>query len=263
MKATGFAVGVFACVLPSVAMADDLPACAGPVEIAGTVVSRIEQNGVLISVDGLAIHLEGIRLPSARADRAPGMFTDQAFGMAIGLTRGRSVTLTAVPPKQDRYDRVRAQVFAASADNQVWVQKHLLELGLARVAIAPDRTECAAELYAAEEGAREAHRGLWSAPAYAVRTPENVGGDVGTFQIVEGNVLNVTMSGGRAYLNFGADWKNDFTATISPDDMKTFDLDGVDPRNYEGKTVRVRGLVEKLNGPNIEVANPQEVEVLP
>jgi endonuclease YncB( thermonuclease family) len=263
MKATGWAVAVFACVLPSLAMADDIAACAGPVEIAGTVVSRIEQNGVLITSDGIAIHLEGIRLPSAKADRAPGTFTDQAYGMALGMTRGHSVTLTAVPPKQDRYDRVRAQVFAASTDGQVWVQKRLLELGLARVSIAPDRTECAAELYAAEDDAREAHKGLWSAAAYAVRSPDNVSGDAGTFQIVQGKVLDVTLSGGRAYLNFGTDWKNDFTATISPDDMKTFDDAGVDPRNYEGKTVRVRGLVEKLNGPDIEVANPQEVEVLP
>src|SRR5690349_19099180 len=81
---------------PATAMADEIPACAGPVEIQGTIVSRIEQNGVLITNDGLAIRMEGIRLPSARADRAPGTFTDQAYGMAQQMTRGHSVTLTAV-----------------------------------------------------------------------------------------------------------------------------------------------------------------------
>jgi endonuclease YncB( thermonuclease family) len=251
-----------AALLPASGFAEPIPACAGAVEIGGTVVSRIEQNGVLITTDGIAIRLEGIRLPSARQDRAPGVYTDQAYGLARELTRSRSVTLTAVEPKQDRYDRVRAQVFANSTDNQVWVQKRLLELGLARVAIAPDRTECAAELFAAEAAARVAHRGLWASPSYAIRTPETVAADIGTFQVVEGRVLSTNMNGGRVYLDFGLDWRTDFTATISPEDRVKFDSLGIDPRRYEGKMVRVRGLVQQLNGPSIEIANPQSVEVL-
>jgi len=218
---------------------------------------------VFITDDGLAVKMEGIRLPSAKADRAPGTYTDQAYGMALQMTRGRSVTLTAVEPKQDRYDRVRAQIFTNSTANQTWVQQHLLELGLARVALSPDRTECSAELYATEAEARAAHRGLWAAPAYAIRSPDNVRGDIGTFQVVEGRVISVAITNGRAYLNFGNDWKSDLTATISPGDMKTFDAMGVDPRGYEGKLVRVRGVIQQANGPSIDVANPQSVEVLP
>lgn len=244
------------------AVAEDIPACAGPVEIPGTIVTRIEPNAVLITGDGLAIRMEGIRMPSAKADRAPGLYTDQAYSTVRLLTRAASVTLTAVPPKQDRYDRVRAQIFAASPTETIWVQKRLLEMGLARVSISPDRTECSAELYAAEADARTARRGMWASSAYALRSPNNLRGDMGTFQVVEGVVQNATISGGRAYLNFGADWKTDLTATISPDDMKNFDAMGVDPRAYAGKTVRVRGMVQQLNGPNIEVANPQSVEVI-
>jgi endonuclease YncB( thermonuclease family) len=247
---------------PSAVKADAIPACAGATEISGTIVTRIEPNGVLITGDGLAIRLEGIRLPSARADRAPGLYTDQAYGTIRELTRAASVTLTALPPKQDRYDRVRAQVFAASPRDTIWLQKRLLEMGLARVAIAPDRTECYSELYAAEAAARAARRGIWASSAYVIRTPENVAADVGTFQVVEGKVQTARISGGRAYLNFGSDWRSDLTATISPDDIKTFDTMGIDPRGYEGKTIRVRGLVQQLNGPNIEVANPQSIEVI-
>lgn len=247
---------------PCAAVADAIPDCAGPVEISGTIVTRIEPNAALITGDGLAIRMEGIRMPSAKADHAPGLYTDQAYMVVRQLTRAAAVTLTAVPPKQDRYDRVRAQVFAASPTETIWVQKRLLELGLARVSIAPDRTECSAELYAAEADARAARRGIWASSAYAIRTPDGLRGDIGTFQVVEGVVQNATISGGRAYLNFGADWKTDLTATISPDDMKNFDAMGVDPRAYAGKTVRVRGMVQQLNGPNIEVANPQSVEVV-
>ncbi len=258
-------IGLLSAILglaPAAAWADAIPSCAGPVEISGTVVERIEQNGTLVSLDGIAIRMEGIRLPMARADRAPGTFTDQAFGMAQQMTRSRSVTLTAIEPKQDRYDRVRAQVFAASTDNATWVQKRLLELGLARVLIAPDRIECATELFEAEATARAAHKGIWSSPAYAIRLPDALKADIGTFQVVEGKVLSVVMNGGRAFLNFGVDWHNSLTVVISQDDLLAFDKTGVDPHGYEGKTVRVRGMVEQQNGPTIALANPQSVEVV-
>jgi endonuclease YncB( thermonuclease family) len=244
------------------ACADATPACAGPAEITGTFVTRVEPNGVLITSDGLAIRLEGIRLPSAKADRAPGLYTDQAFAAARQLTRGASVTLTALPPKQDRYDRVRAQVFAASPKDTIWLQERLLELGLARVSISPDRTECASELYAAEATARAERRGVWASSAYAIRSPNSVRTDIGTFQVVEGVVQTATINGGQAYLNFGTDHRSDLTATISSDDLRNFDAAGVDPRAYAGKMVRIRGHVEQINGPSIEISNPQSVEVV-
>src|SRR5678815_491509 len=47
--------------------------------------------------------------------------------------------------------------------------------------------------------------------------------------------LSTNMNGGRVYLDFGTDWRTDFTATISPDDRVKFDSLGIDPRRYEGK----------------------------
>ena len=240
------------------ASAAALPSCAGPVEIADGQLLRVERNGVVILMDGRATRLEGIRLPGGAADRAPQSFADQAISAMLALTRKGPLILTALPPKEDRYDRVRGQLFAGGA----WVQLELLKRGLARVAIAPDRTECSDELYAAEAQARAARFGLWSAPAYTLRTPDTVGRDTGTFQIVQGTVKNAELKNGRAYLNFGADWRTDFTVTVDPEDMPNFRHLGVDPRAYAGQTIRVRGLVQFLNGPEIEVANPQSVEVL-
>jgi len=238
-----------------------VPDCAGPLEIADGPIARVERtNDVLVLRDGRAVHLEGIRFPHAGQDRAPGFVADQAFDMVSGLAKkGRDLSVYAVPPKEDRYDRVRGQVFGDD-----WLQVVLLQAGMARVDIAPDRTECAAELYAAEGEARAAQRGMWAVPAYAVRTPETLGPpDTGTFQIVQGAVLTAEVKDGRAYLDFGADYKTDFTVTISPEDMANFRSQGVDPRLYAGKTVRVRGIVQQFNGPEIEIANPAQVEVLP
>ena len=241
------------------AKAASIADCAGAVEIADAPIARVERtNDVLVLRDGRAVHLEGIRFPHANQDRAPGFVADQAFDAVTALVKGHDVTVTAVVPKEDRYDRVRGQVFGDD-----WVQRALLQAGMARVDIAPDRTECAADLYAAEGEARAASRGMWAVPAYAVRTPETLGADTGTFQIVQGTVVSADVKDGRAYLDFGADYKTDFTVTVSPQDMANFRNQSVDPRLYAGKTIRVRGIVQQLNGPEIEIANPEQVEVLP
>ena len=235
-----------------------VPHCAGVVEIDNGQLVRVEKNGVLVLSDGRAVHLEGIRLPAGALDHAPTEFVDQSLAAISAWGAGGRLTLTAVAPKEDRYDRIRAQVFSSVG----WLQSELLKRGLARVSISPDRTECAAELYAIEETARRARVGLWSIDAYAVRSPDDLWRDIGTFQIVEGKVLQATVRNGRAYLNFGADWRRDFTVIIDPDDMPNFRRMGVDPLSYEGQTVRVRGFVQSLNGSEIEVANPQEIEVV-
>ena len=244
------------------ASAASLPDCAGPLEIESVNIVRVERNAVLVLHDGRAIHLEGIRFPNGSQDRAPGFLADQATDALNAMARGHRLSVAAVPPKQDRYDRVRGQVFDFDAA-EPWLQIALLKRGLARVEIAPDRIECWSALYAAEAEARAARAGLWSSSAYAIRTPDTVRADTGSFQIVQGTVLNADVRDGRAYLNFGADWKTDFTVTISPEDMANFRQDGVDPRGYTGKTVRVRGIVQQLGGPEIEIANPQQVEVVP
>ncbi len=244
--------------VPSLA-GSDIPKCAGDVEIDNARIARVEHNGVLVLRDGRAASLEGVRIPMAVQDRAPQTASDQAFDALNVLAKDQDLSLRVMWPKEDRYDRVRSQAFTQDG---TWLQLDLLRRGMARVDISPDRTECASELFAAEAEARNAHLGLWTLPAYAVRSVDNLKADVGTFQVVFGKVLNTEVRDGRAYLNFGADWKTDFTVVVSPDDMKTFRRLGVDPLNYKDKLMRVRGIVQWLNGPEIELANPKQVEVL-
>lgn len=235
------------------------PSCAGRVRNSGTRLLHVEQNGSLIFAGGRAVHLEGIRLPAGKLDRAPESFANNARAAIAQLLEAAPLGWSSLPPEIDRHNRLRVQAFAGDR----WVQAVLLKEGLARVSIAPDRTECAAELFAAEAQARAARRGLWAEPAYAVRHPSNVGSDIGMFQIVEGRVLNANVRKGHAYLNFSANWRTGFTVAIDPVDMPNFRTLGVDPRSYAGQTVRVRGWVQWHYGPEIEVANPQGIEVVP
>lgn len=244
------------------AQAAPLPGCTSHIEVSGIEIVRVENNGVLVLHDGRAVDLEGILLPRGRRDRAPASAQRHAIDALRSLADGRDATLAAERPKEDRYGRLRAQVFFPEAHDDFWLQVAMLERGWARVNIAPDRRECAKELLAAEQDARRQHLGLWAIPAYAVRATDQLAHDTGTFQVVEGIVKNAEVHNGRAYLNFGDDWKTDFTVTISPDDMALFRKLKVDPRHYAGMRVRVRGWVQSLNGPEIEIADPEAIEVL-
>ena len=223
------------------------PSCVGGLEISKLRIIRAENNGVLVAEDGRAVRLEGIRL------------SDEGRKMLDQIAVGRALDMYATAPKEDRYDRVRVQAVFANGD---WLQQVLLARGLARVDMAPDRPQCAAELYAAEKQGRDAHAGLWAQTANAVRSVTLARADTGTFQIIQGRVLNVSISNGRAYLNFGTDYKKDFTVTISQEDRKTFAAAKIDPRDYAGKTIRVRGIVQYLNGPELEVAAPHQIEII-
>ncbi|HEY4123245.1 MAG TPA: thermonuclease family protein [Rhizomicrobium sp.] len=227
------------------AAAADLPPCAGPAQARGGEVLRVEANGALVLKDGRVVALEGLRLRD---------------GIAVlsAMVMGKHVMLAVPAPKEDRHGRLRAQVSIGGA----WLQEALLREGLARVALLPSHPQCAKEMYAAEAAARSAKRGLWALSEYAVRSVDGLAHDRGTFQIVEGRVVSASVKGGRAYVNFSADWDRDFTVTIAPDAMKIFRARNVNPRDYAGKQVRVRGVIDWYHGPEIELMGPESVEVV-
>jgi hypothetical protein len=231
------------------------------VEVAGAKIVRVERNGVLVLRDGRAARLEGVLLPAGVADRAPDVYAVRAIGRLRDLAAGRTAILAAENPKEDRYGRLRAEVLVSADHRTDWLQQTLLAEGLARVDIAPDRNECAAELYAIEARARDARAGLWADAAYAIRSPSRAARDEGTFQVIQGTVERVT-GGARVSLEFGSDSANELSITISSDGLRTFRGIGVDPYSYEGQTVRVRGWIERVHHPEIDVATPSDIQIV-
>ena len=70
------------------------------------------------------------------------------------------------------------------------------------------------------------------------------------------------MSKNKIYLNFGDNWRTDFTIMITPAIRKKMIAQGHDPLSLQGVKVRVRGWLENYNGPNIELIHPAWLEVL-
>ena len=97
------------------------------------------------------------------------------------------------------------------------MQGELLTSGQARVYGLPGSYACMRELLAHERVAREASRGLWANAAYAVRSARRTRELLrrrNSYEIVAGTAVKVAVTKARTYINFGADWRSDFTAGI-------------------------------------------------
>jgi endonuclease YncB( thermonuclease family) len=207
--------------------------------------------------DGSRVRLVGIRAPKPdtppfRAEAEP--LGDAAKAFVEAFVAGHALTLHTDANPKDRYGRHLAHVVR---DDGVWLQQALLEAGLARVYTFPDNRKRVAQLLAFEAAARQAGRGIWALPHYAVERAETI--QPGGFALVEGKVLSQSRGDGPTYVNFGKTWKTDFTIRIQPGDRKRF---GSHVRDLLGKTVRVRGWVFEKDGPMIDVTHPEQIEVL-
>jgi hypothetical protein len=134
--------------------------------------------------------------------------------------------------------------------------------GFARVHTHADARKCAGALLKREDRARKANLGLWAHPFYRVRQPTGLEREIGTFQIVEGTIASAVERRDRIFLNFGVDYRTDFTVTVSPRDARRMAKGGTDPLAWKAKRVRVRGWISLLNGPEIELTHPEQIEIL-
>jgi hypothetical protein len=75
-------------------------------------------------------------------------------------------------------------------------------------------------------------------------------------------VLTAALVRGGGYLNFGADYKTDFTLSFSRESLRSLQERGVDFKSLQGVRVRARGWLRWFNGPLIDVTHPEQIEVL-
>jgi endonuclease YncB( thermonuclease family) len=260
-RALALIVAVAACVVAETARA----AC--DLEDAGkaTIVEVLNTESLLLE-DGRAIRLVGALAPRTEARWAQAMgLEDRILGALEERLLGKEVVLKLGARERDRYGRLLAHVFAGDGEERVWVQQALIRDGLAMAYSFEDNRACMRELQADERAAREAGAGFWEQGVFRVRDAgdlDSLDGLVYSFQIVEGRVQDVAESRGRIYVNFGEDWRTDFTATIAPSDRSRFEGSDVDLRGLDGQTIRVRGWLERRNGPMIDVTHPEQIEMI-
>lgn len=82
------------------------------------------------------------------------------------------------------------------------------------------------------------------------------------FAIVQGLVIEVAEIKGTTYLNFGANWRTDFTIRILKKDLRKFNQGAISLPALKGKKVQIRGWVLNRNGPMIEGTHPAQLQIL-
>ena len=88
--------------------------------------------------------------------------------------------------RADRRGRLLAQ---ATSSDGLWLQGALLSAGMAWVYTSAEDAEIAVALYAAEEIARIAGRGIWVDPYYAVRCADELNNATDATRVVQGRIL--------------------------------------------------------------------------
>ncbi|MCB1528036.1 MAG: thermonuclease family protein [Hyphomicrobiaceae bacterium] len=247
-------------------------------------VVRVLDGATLLLDNGDRVRLAGILIPSIFDTSPPRKASDKPrveaqleadpWSPAVAakdalnkFTLGRPVAIADAERHRDRYGRSVAHVFATAPDNTaVWLQAAMLTAGHARAYGTPDNFNCISAMQAAEETARLAGRGIWSNPAYAIRPAWQTRALLarrGTFQLVQGRVRNATRArGGQIYLNFGDNWRSDFTAKVAPAVSRSNPAWAASLLDLAGRDVRVRGWISRRNGPMIDVEHPSQITVL-
>jgi endonuclease YncB( thermonuclease family) len=251
LKQLALFFSMFLLFAPASSFASDLRA---DLESGGTAVISAVINGKTVKTDdGKTVRLLGIRA----ADKAP--YNETAKKALEDLILRQSVMLYYDQVKTDRHQYTLAHMFL---NNGRWVEGELVQAGMARVYPTADNRALIEELQKLETVARAKKVGMWQDESYRVRNAEDKTIAIGSFQLVEGRIVDVAEVKKSFYLNFGADYHSDFTAYIPYKSRKLFRLAKIKPDELEGKKVRVRGWVEMKNGPYIQLDVPEQLEVL-
>ena len=253
---------IVALLAAGMAMAEGISGLAG-LEPGGTAtVTSVIDGDTLVLADGRQVRLVGLqapKLPLGRQNFKPWPLGEAAKSALSEITHGKRLQLSYGGRRTDRHNRMLAHLQGPEGE---WIQGEMLRRGLARVYSFADNRKLVAEMLAIEREARIARRGIWEDPFYRVRDADRLGGEVDTFQLVEGRVVAVATVRGRTYVNFGVNWRTDFTIQISGRDRRLFEKADVAPAQLEGRLVRVRGWLTWRNGPMIDATHPEQIEML-
>lgn len=243
------------------------PGCELTRGISGEVVEILDGDTVVLA-GGLQVRLVGTqapKLPLGRPDFEPWPLSDDSKEALSALLLNRRVTLFHGGESMDRHGRALAHVFVGDDDSGTWAQREMMQIGMARTYSFKDNRNCVRTLLQLESEAREKRLGIWNHPFYSLQKaepPADLLDLIDTFQLVEGRVLSVQAVNRRVYLNFGKNWREDFTASISSRDARAFPDSGLDLTSLEGKIVRIRGWLEERSGPMITITHPEQIEIV-
>ena len=216
--------------------------------------------------DGREARLAVIEAAAPPPDAAPGRrwpLAEAAQNALAAFIAGRRLRLWGQSAEPDRHGRLTAHV--RREDDGAWAQEALSAGGHARVRPVSGDDARARALLAAEDAARRAGLGIWATRVYGVRRADDAAAlnrDAGLLTVVEGKAVRAESRNSVLYLDFGEDWRRDFTVTAASAVVRKLKAEGIDAKALAGRSLRVRGWPVRRFGPQIEITVPAQLEVL-
>jgi hypothetical protein len=221
-------------------------ACQAPTESARII--AVDARLDMALEDGRIVYLPGLDAPLADEARA-------ALAAAIG-----PVVLVFLTGAPDRWGRRPVRMKTAGGED---LAERLLRLGHARYR--PDAlvSACRRALLAAENLAREEKIGLWRAfPPLAAQNRADIAASPPGLSVIEGAIDSFGEFGPKYYVNLGPVRAVDFSFTFARRNEAIIRLLGDKPQDWKGRKLRVRGLIDRRFGLQMEILSADAIEVL-
>jgi hypothetical protein len=152
----------------------------------------------------------------------------------------------------DRYGRTLVVLYPP--EGKISWQEQWLRQGYA---VIYDAAPVPAAWRKAEAEARHAQRGSWRRADF-IQSTQKVEAKVGMFALVKGVVTRTYKARDAYYVNFGEDWKTDFSLKIPRRAWRSF---GEKLEVMPGTTILARGVIVSENGPMIMLSRPEQWEI--
>ena len=143
-----------------------------------------------------------------------------------------------------------------------WVQQWMVKNGHAYVFPAFGVGLQSQELRGDEALARQANIGLWASNEATTVSATSDQLRPSWFQLVRGTVISANSVRKTHYLNFGDNWRKDFTVQFGNKVEKQLQALEISVRSLKGKTLEVRGYVEWSAGPKIIVTHADQIRII-
>lgn len=224
-------------------------------------VSEINSFPVVTLKSGRKLVLSGVERPATGPKPMMNLSTSQHWLSEKILDRQ-----VVIQPSGQSFDFLGRIHGLLKIKGQEWVNIQLLQSGQARAQASAGFTAHFDAMLSAEKDAQKNARGNWGQRQWGqgtlkVYAAHDYQGPESGYVIVEGKIHQISKRKNYIYINFGKDWRQDFTIGIWRA-RNHFDSKTLKFKDWEGKNIQVRGLVEQWNGPFIKLTLPEHLILL-
>lgn len=213
-------------------------------------------------ISGAHIKLADIKAPEHWEQ--PSQYKSWPYGFYArnqldALVKGRKITLHCYKKSVNFLGVTVAHIILEDND---WLQAELLSQGIAFLYPEAQSSTAVHSLYAIEDAAQRSGKGIWAKDTYTPKSALDTDFRSGWFQIIAGTVISAKQVRKTIYLNFGDNWREDFTIEIPKRVFTAMKKAGLNPLDLENKPVEVRGIIEWGGGPKIILTSPNRLRLL-